>query len=512
MTPGGLGRSLPRLSLERRVGVLVVVGAVLVMGLVAALSLPIELIPTGYSSPFLRVTVPWRDAPPQEVLDKITIPLEEELATVRGLENQYSFCAVGFSQVFLSFAHGTDMDVAYREVRDRIERARARLPEDVQQVFIRKDDDAGIPVAMVGVLVDEGTADTYNLIQNEVILKLERLPGVASVDAQGLLEREVLIELDRQRVEAAGLNIFDIAQDLQSDYFTLASGNVRAGDRKLLLRSVAGYPAPQNVRDMLITDTVRLGDIASVRYDVPDDEFRVRVNGLPAYAIRVQKEGEANALEVAGEVERVVRELAANPRLAAIEADVIMSSGEVIRESMGVLLSSGRIGAIFAMIVLFFFLRRLRMSLIIAFSIPLSMVVAVVAMYFFGETFNVISLLGLMISVGLLVDNSVVVAENIHRLHQNGVGRRQAALQGAGEIALAITTATLTTVIVFLPVSLVDGQGQFMLLRLVIPITVSLLASRSAGRLRHLAVAVVGGGRGPAPCPERFERRSATGL
>ena len=472
-----LGVSLPRLSLERRIGVVVVVGAVLVMGLVAALSLPIELIPSGYSSPFLRVTVPWRDAPPQEVLDKITIPLEEELATVRGLENQYSFCAVGFAQVFLSFAHGTDMDVAYREVRDRIERARARMPEDVQQVFIRKDDDAMMPVAMVVLIVEEETADVYNLVQNEVILKLERVPGVASVDAHGMLEREVLIELDRQRVEAAGLNIFEIAQDLASDYFTLASGNVRAGDRKLLLRSVARFPAPQNVRDMWITDTVRLGDIASVRYDVPDDEFRVRVNGLPAYAIQVQKEGEANALDVADEVERLVKEMARNPRLAALEVDMIMSSGEIIRDSMGVLLSSGRIGAIFAMIVLFFFLRRLRMSLIIAFSIPLSMVAAVVAMYFFGETFNVISLLGLMISVGLLVDNSVVVAENIHRLHQSGVGRRQAALQGAGEIALAITTATLTTVIVFLPVSLVDGQVQFMLLRLVIPITVSLLAS-----------------------------------
>ena len=289
MIPGGLGTFLPRLSLGRPIGVVVVVGAVLVMGLVAALSLPIELIPSGYSSPFLRVTVPWRDAPPQELLDKITIPLEEELSTVRGLENQFSFCAVGFTQVFLSFAHGTDMDVAYREVRDRIERARARMPDDVEQVLIRKDDDAMMPVAMVGLIVEEETADVYNLVQNEVILRLERVPGVASVDAQGLLEREVLIELDRQRVEAAGLNIVEIAQDLASDYFTLASGNVRAGDRKLLLRSVARYPAPQNVRDMWITDTVRLGDIASVRYDVPDDEFRVRVNGLPAYAIQVQK-------------------------------------------------------------------------------------------------------------------------------------------------------------------------------------------------------------------------------
>ncbi len=475
--PGGLGSGLPRLSLERRVGVLVVVGAVLVMGIVAALSLPIELIPSGYSSPFLRVNVQWRDAPPQEVLDKIVMPLEEELATVRGLQNQYSFCAVGFGQVFLSFAHGTNMDVAYREVRDRIERARVRMPEDVQQVFIRKNDDTDMPVAMVGLIVEEETADVFNLVQNEVILRLERVPGVAAVDAQGMLEREVLIELDRQRVEAAGLNIFEIAQDLASDYFTLASGNVRSGDRKLLLRSVAGYPAPSNVRDIWVTDTVRLGDIATVRYDVPDDEFRVRVNGLPAWAVQVQKEAEANALEVADEVQLVIDELRRNPRLSAMEVDAIMSSAEIIRGSMGVLLSSGRIGAIFAMIVLFFFLRRLRMSLIIALSIPLSLVVAVVAMYFFGETFNVISLLGLMISVGLLVDNSVVVAENIHRLHQGGMGRRQAALQGAGEIALAITTATLTTVIVFLPVSLVDGQGQFMLLRLVIPITVSLLAS-----------------------------------
>ena len=295
-----LGVSLPRMSLGRPIGVVVLVGAVLVVGLVAALSLPIELIPSGYSSPFLRVTVPWRDAPPQELQDKITIPLEEELATVRGLENQYSYCSVGFTQVFLSFAHGTDMDVAYREVRDRIERARTRMPDDVEQVFIRKDDDAMMPVAMVGVIVEEDTADVYNLIQNEIILKLERVPGVAAVDAQGLLEREVLIELDRQRVEAAGLNIFEIAQDLASDYFTLASGSVRAGDRKLLLRSVAGYPAPQNVRDLVDHrhGAARRHRVGAVR------RAGRRVSGTrerpcPRTRSGSQKEGEANALEVA---------------------------------------------------------------------------------------------------------------------------------------------------------------------------------------------------------------------
>jgi HAE1 family hydrophobic/amphiphilic exporter-1 len=160
-----------------------------------------------------------------------------------------------------------------------------------------------------------------------------------------------------------------------------------------------------------------------------------------------------------------------------VQAAMIMDQGVIIMDSLSVLLDSGRMGAFFAMVVLFFFLRRLRMSLIIALSIPLSIVVALVVMFFAGESLNILSLLGLMISVGLLVDNSVVVAENIHRLHRQGLTRMQACLQGTGEISLAIVTATLTTVVVFLPVALVEGQGQFFMMRMAIPITVSLLAS-----------------------------------
>ncbi|MEM1246245.1 MAG: efflux RND transporter permease subunit [Acidobacteriota bacterium] len=469
---------LPRFSLNRRVTVMVLMLTLGVLGAVATVSIPLELIPSGFSAPFLRVTAPWQDAPPEEVLDKVTLPLEEELSTVRGIDNMFSFARNGFTQIFMSFKHGTDMDVAYREVRDRVERARQSLPEDLEQVFIRKDDGGSIPVGMVGLAIEEGTTDVYDLIQNQIILPLERIEGVAMVKVDGLEAKEVLIELDRERVEAAGLNIFEIAQDLARDNFSMASGNVRAGDKKLLLRSVAKYRSPGAVEDLLVTPTVRLGDIASITYDEPEKEYAVRVNSRPAYAAMVMKEGEANTLEVATRVRDLQEKLRDNPRLRSMQIDMIMDQGEIIKDSLSTLLSSGRVGAIFAMIVLFFFLRRLRMSLIIALSIPLSMVVALVAMYFAGESLNVLSLLGLMISVGLLVDNSVVVAENIHRFYrEENVSRREAAIRGAGEIAMAITTATLTTVIVFLPVSLVDGQGQFFLLRLAIPICVSLIAS-----------------------------------
>ena len=469
---------LPRFSLDRRITVLMLVATLIVLGVVAIVSTPLELIPSGFSQPFLRVAAPWRDAPPQEVLDKVVLPLEEEISTVGGLSNMFSIARTGYGQVFLSFKHGTDMDVAYREVRDRVERARVTLPDDLEQVFVRKNDDTSMPVGMVGLAFEEGMSDVYDLIQNEIVLPLERIDGVAAVEANGLESKEILIELDRERVAAAGLNIYQIAQDLARDNFTMASGHVRSGDRKLLLRSVARFAQPDSVRELMVAPSVRLSDIATITYDEPDKEYSVRVNSRPAYALAVMKEGDANTLEVAERVYGVIEELQENPRLAGTEVGMIMDQGSIIRESLSTLLDSGRVGAMFAMIVLFFFLRRLRMSLIIALSIPLSMVVALVTMYFAGESLNVLSLLGLMISVGLLVDNSVVVAENIHRIHrETGCSRRDAALRGTSEIALAITTATLTTMVVFLPVSLVEGQGQFFLLRLAIPISVSLAAS-----------------------------------
>jgi hydrophobic/amphiphilic exporter-1 (mainly G- bacteria), HAE1 family len=229
-------------------------------------------------------------------------------------------------------------------------------------------------------------------------------------------------------------------------------------------------------------------------------KFRVRAMSKPAVAVIVRKEGDANTLEVTKRVEEAIERIRANPRVSHIETVELFSQRKVILESLSTLVRSGEIGALFAVAVLFFFLRRLRMTLIITLSIPLSLLVALTFMFFAGETLNIISLLALMISVGLLVDNSVVVAENIFRLHRDGLPRREACVKGASQIALAIVMATLTTVIVFLPASLVEGQAQFFLLRLSLPISVALVASLAVALLLvplavYATLPVNGGGR-----------------
>lgn len=472
-----LASGLTEFSLGRRITILVMFLSILVVGVVAMLGIPLEIFPRGYTGQNLSVYVPWFNAPSQEVLEKITYPLEEELSTVRGLNNLNSWTSVGYASVFLNFKQGTDMDVAYREVRDRLERARALFPDDADRVYIRKEEASGIPVVVIGVVIDPGLLDYYDLLKREVIQPLERIDGVARVGADGLEEKEILIEVDRQRVEANGLNLYQLTQELQDDNFTMASGHVRNADRKLLLRSVATYHSLAELENRRLSPNVVLKDVARIKYEEPEKRYSVRVNGRRAVAVVMLKESQANTVEVSRRIQAVLDELKENPRLANIYMETLFNQGEVVVDSLMNLVEGGLLGGSFAALVLFLFLRRFRLTSIVTLSIPLSLLIALVVMFFHGESLNILTILALFIGVGMLVDNSIVVAENIHRLHEAGMSRREACVRGAGEIALAITMATLTTIIVFVPVSLVEGQGQFFLIRLALPISVSLLGS-----------------------------------
>jgi HAE1 family hydrophobic/amphiphilic exporter-1 len=472
-----LASGLTRFALRRRVTILVMFLSILVVGGVAMVSIPLEIFPRGYTGQNLRVYVPWYNAPSQEVLEKITYPLEEELSTVRGLDHLNTWTRVGGCNAFLGFKQGTDMNVAYREVRDRVQRARALFPDDVDRVFIRKEDAAGIPVVVTGVVIDPELTDYYDLLQREVIKPLERIDGVARVGVDGLEEKEILIEIDRQKVEASGLNLYQITQELKGDNFTLASGHVYDGGHKLLLRSVATYHTLEEVENRRLSPSVRLKDVGRVKYEEPEKRYGVRVNGRPAVAVFVLKEGEANTVEVCRRITEKIAEMEHNPRLAHVYLEVVFNQGRVVVDSLLNLVRGGLIGGAFAALVLFLFLRRFRLTGIVTLAIPLSLLIALVVMFFAGETLNILTILALFIGVGMLVDNSVVVAENIHRLNEEGLSRRDACVRGAGEIALAITMATLTTIIVFVPVALVKGQGQFFLIRLALPVSVSLAGS-----------------------------------
>lgn len=474
---GAMAGHLTRGALRRRVTVLVFLLSIIVVGIVATTGIPLELFPRGYTGQNLRVFVPWQDAPVQEVLHKITLPLEEELGTVRGLDGLNSFSSKGSAGLFLRFKRGTDMDVAYREVRDRVERARLLFPSDVDRVFIRKEDASGIPVAVIGFAIDPGMTDAHTLIKKTITQRLERIDGVASVRTDGLEEKEILIEVDRQLAESTGLNLYQLIQELGADNFTLASGHVREADRKLLLRSVAQYNSIDELENRPLSPTVRLKDVARVRYEEPEKRYSVRVNSRPAAALVVLKEGEANTVEVSRRVRAEFERIRQDPRLAHTFAEILFDQGQVVEESLDNLVSGGLLGAVLAAAVLFGFLGRIRLTVIITLSIPISLLIALATMFFAGESLNILTILALVIAVGMLVDNSIVVAENIHRLHLAGHSRAEACIRGAAEIALAIALATLTTVIVFVPAALVEGEGQFFLVRLALPVSVALLAS-----------------------------------
>ncbi len=508
--------AMTRFALNRRITMLVLFVTILVVGFIATLGIPLELVPRGFTSQSLFVSVPWPNAPAQEVLDKITLPLEEELSTVRGLDQINSFSSGNNAQVFIRFKQGTDMKIAYREVRDRVERARVRFPEDVERTFIFKEDSSGIPVAAIGLAIDPSLTDYYNLVQKEILDRLRRIDGVAKVEANGLEEKAIIIELDKRLADAHGLNIYELAQDLSGDNFTLASGTVRDGGKEMLLRSMANYRSLEEIENRYLTPTTRLKDVARIKYEEEEKRYSVRVNSRPAVAAIIFKEGEANTVEVSRNIRAALDELRQNPRLSNIYMEGLFNQGEVVEEAIGNLVGGGALGGLMAALVLFIFLRRFRLTAIITLSIPLSIVISLVVMYFAGETLNILTMLGLMICVGMVVDNSVVVAENIHRFHKDGWPRREACIKGAAEIALAITLSTLTTVVVFLPAALVEGQGQFFLVRLALPICVALIASLLVA-LVFVPLAVYltlpAAGNGPEPGAwQRFHLRLNDGL
>ncbi len=515
MSPHDVTRetALPKFSLNRRITVLVLFATTLVVGAIAAIGIPLELFPAGFSAPFLQVYIPYNDAPPKEVEQKVTLPLEAEISTVKGISQLVSVSRYGSAVSFIEFKQSTDMDVAYREVRDRVERAKVEFPAEVDRAFVQKFNSSGIPVLVVGIAVDSEVSDLYNLVQDRIVKPMSRIDGVANIQLDGMEEKEILIELDRRKVAANGLNIYELAQDLGGDNFTMSSGTVLEGADKLALRSIARYESVEALNNRKVGPSVRLGDVATIRYEEEEKDYRARAMSEPAFALIVMKEGDANATEVCRKLVAQVERMQSDPRLSGFESIVLFNQGAVIEESLTTMLQSGMIGGVIAGMVLFLFLRRFRMTLIVSLSIPLSLLIGLTVMFFAGETLNFLTLLGLMLCVGLLVDNSVVVAENIYRLHRSGSERRDACINGAGEVALAITMSTLTTIVVFLPVSLVEGPGQFFLTRLAIPVCVSLAASLLVALVfiplcvyLTLPEAVAAAGEGQATGPTLFRR------
>ena len=451
--------SLPRLAVNRPITTAMLIASVLLVGVIALARLPLAWLPE-IDAPFIGVEVTYPNSHPRQVEKEITKPIEEVLATLSGVKKMTTTSRADGAQIILEFDWGQELDVVRMKVSEKIDQVRASLPDDVVNVVIFSFNTTDIPVVQ-GRIAATGVdlSQNYDLLETRVVNPLRRVPGVARVDLNGIEPPELFIDLELDKVKEHGVDVGRLVRLLDGVSQNLVLGEVKESGLRYTVRSLAAFDSLDTLPDLPIDERgLRLGDIARIRYEEPLIEYGRHLAGKAAIAFDVYKESTANTVDVVQAVNSVLHdEIDRDPLLAGIEVFVWQDQGQEILDGLNGLKSAGAIGALLATLCLYFFLRRLDATLIVSLSIPFSILAACGVFYFLGGSLNILSMMGLMLAVGMLVDNAVVVLEAIDRRLRAGVERRAAALEGAGQVLMAVTASTATTLIVFLP--LVVGSG-----------------------------------------------------
>jgi HAE1 family hydrophobic/amphiphilic exporter-1 len=459
-----------RFAVERKVTMGMMVLGVLVLGWISLHRLPLEYLP-AFSSHNISVTAPYASSSPEEVERLIVQPLEDTLGTINGIETLSANASASQGSIRIGFIDGTDMDMASVEVRDRIERVRHLLPEDLERVNIRRFQSTDIPVLRCDLSAGWSKERLHDFAENVVQRRLERLEGVAQVSISGLRSPELQVNLDPARLRAHGLDVRQLVGRLRENNVNLSAGDIKEGSRKLLVRTVGEFANPREVEQLPLNAAgLRLGDVAEVRYDFPQQQQFNFLNGVESLTVAVNKQSGANLLAVADRVKAEFAAIESLPQAEGLSTRIFRDGSDDVRKGLGQLRDAGMIGGGMAILAVFCFIRRFRTTFLVAVAMPFSVIAAFVLIYFMRQaglseiTLNVISLAGLMLALGMLVDNSVVVIESIFR-HRNDLGEdsKTAALAGTSEVALPIVASTATTICVFLPLVFLATGGRFRL-------------------------------------------------
>jgi HAE1 family hydrophobic/amphiphilic exporter-1 len=470
--------TLPDLALRRPVTMLMVYATLFALGGVAVHEIPLEFLPT-MAGPHFWIQIPYRNATPAEVEKTISIPAEELLRTVPNLSRVNSISQGSASSLYLEFDWGTDMDYAYLEVKDRLDRLQEQLPRESQEYYIWRFSSADMEVLFLSFTWDGPVEELYEIVSERVKPRLQRVEGVGSVAVWGHELQKVFIDLDQDLLKAYGISLYDLVLKLEKNSFNLASGEVRQARTRYLVRSTNEYRSLEDLNNVRVNqEGLRLKDVARVRYGYPEKTFITRMDGKSTVLAGIKKESSANTVEVCEAIKEELDRLLAQPAYARLGGTVVFDQSQFIRNSFRDLRNAGLWGGFFAICVLYFFLRRIFATALVGVAIPISIMVAVTVMFFSGMTLNVISMVGLMLGVGMLVDNSIVVSENIFRLREQGVEAEEASRRGSRDVAMAILASTLTTIIVFLPLVFMDmGVMKVYTREVGTAISLSLLAS-----------------------------------
>ena len=470
---------LSETGVRRPVATLMAFVAVFLLGVIAWQRLAIDMMPE-IESPSISVFTRWDGASTEDVEQQITRVIESALGSVTDLDEITSTTSEGVSRVTCKFKWGTELGEAANDMRDLLERAKRRLPDDADDPVMFKFNTANMPILGFSVTATENIEKLEDTVNDDIVDVLKRVPGVGTAEAFGGLERQINVFLDPAKLSAHGLSVAAIAAAIDADNQTEPAGNVKIGTVDYTIRVPGEFATPEEVGLVVVKrdgdKVVRVSDVARVEDGFAEETRVVERMGRAGMMVDVQKRSGENTMAVARRVMDKLEEIKANLP-ADYSIDLVFDTSDMIGKSIRSVGKTVLWGGLFVVLVTLFFLRSARTSLVIALTIPFSLIIASIFMFLKGWTINLMSLSALALAVGMVVDNAVVVLENVISHVSRGTGRREAAMFGADEVGTAILASTLTTIVVFVPLVFVDGVTGIMLGQLGGIVTATLVAS-----------------------------------
>lgn len=467
--------SISRFSIHRPVLTVMVSLIVIIIGGVSLSRLPIDLMP-DITYPTLSILTEYENASPEEIEELITRPIEEAMSAVPGVEEVTSVSSEGKNRVRVTFTWGTDLDAAANDIRDRLDRVIPNLPEEAERPVLRKYDLAAFPILILGVSSDLDPLQIRRIIDNQVKNRIERISGVASLDIRGGLDREIHVNLNAEKIKALGLPIDKLLNRIKEENLNLPAGSIEQGSLDITIRTPGIYNSLDELRNTVVAiragAPIQLKEIATIKDSWEKITRIIRVNGRLGVRLSVNKQSGKNTVEVATGVLKEIEKI--NRDVPQINIFPIIDTSDYIKRSITNLGTTVLYGGVLAVFILLLFLRNILSTAIIATSIPISIVATFSLMYFSGFTLNLMTLGGLALGIGMLVDNAIVVLENIYRLGESGQDPKSAAINGSGEVKSAVIASTLTTLVVFLPLIFVRGMSGIMFKQLSCVVSFSL--------------------------------------
>ncbi|MBB6214621.1 HAE1 family hydrophobic/amphiphilic exporter-1 [Anaerosolibacter carboniphilus] len=470
--------NLSSLSVKRPVTVIMLTLIVAIYGIISFSKLPIDLYPS-FEIPVGIVMTTYSGVGPQEIEELITKPLEQSVGTVGDIKTISSSSSEGRSMIIAEFNDGTDMDFAALEMREKVDLIKGRLPDGADAPMVIKIDPNAMAVMEISITNGEDLSKLQRIAEDTIQPRLERISGIASVSVSGGYEDQIEIAVNQEKLQGYGLTLNQLAQKLQAENLNMPGGEVKKGIQKLTLKTVGEFQTVDEIKSLPIAlpagGVIYLQDIAEVEMKHKDITAITRTNGKRSVNISLQKQSGSNTVQVADkalmEIEKLKKEF------PDLEINVVLDQSEYIKDSIDSVKNNAMMGAVLAIVILYLFLRNIRTTFIIGVSIPVSIIASFILIYFNGITLNMMTLGGLALGVGMLVDNSIVVLENIYRFRQEGYSRIEAASEGAKEVGMAVIASTLTTVAVFLPMAFVEGMVGAIFKEFALTVCMSLAAS-----------------------------------